>query len=657
MLDTFVLFVYGWIVGTIAVPLCYLYGLENLMWLVQYSNRVLLSLYVRLSGCDVALTRLRRANYQESALSYTSMSTLDTVELAPPLPEEIGVSSVLHTTVCRISYPRAGKVVGAVYDCRLVLNDRYLLVYQVQNSEGVGSHERVITAERLQGRVRIDRIVVQPSFLPHSGRHEAKARALHGHVLHIRACDDGPLFEGDRDVLEDSMSDPFRSSVSGGSASRGRAKHSKGSVVGSSAVMGSTTSPGSVDSDADRLSDTTHTFVVKFYYLWEQERWQTLLGAPQEVAHWRAYLRTVTTPDSFNLLLTRLLRQNMRMTALTNFIGLKLQKNFDELSVNKFPRELGGRILLDDFLIGEEVPIFSNVSSPKLVANGEMIFDFDVLYRGGATLCLRLNLTYRGFRIPHVVLSIKVIHLSARVRVSVGPPPSKVFWLGGLSPPDLRVEMHQGIQSGRGLLHRILTSLPDLSSIATNLIKLYLLHDMGLPALDDFPLPSIEKTPPSSPQGARRKTWDIGFNRHNAAAHSRCHVKATPVRPASEAAVESAAANDLEDKTRSVSARLGCTTPSASGVNAPSSGVLDVSQIAWDDENITGDVSAAITATPTPAHGGSCINSVAVAPSSSLPPNSEDGRRLRLKSKARELMRKAVKRVTGMPGVSAGGFL
>ncbi|RNF26369.1 uncharacterized protein Tco025E_01329 [Trypanosoma conorhini] len=643
MLSTFALFVYGWILGTFAVPLCYLYGLERLTLLVQYSSRILLSLYVRLSGQDVVLTHFRRPNYHESAISNTSMSTLDAMEPAPSLSEATGVSSVRHTAVCHIFYPRAGNVFGTVYDCRLVLNDKHLLVYQVQGSHGLGSHERIITSERLQGRVRVDRIVVQPSFMPHSGRRGAGA--LQGHVLHIRACDGGPLFEEDGDALEESMSETLRSTRSGGVASGGRAKHPKGQVEDNSvAGLSATGGPGSVDSsgkapgssggadsEADCRSDARYTVVVKFYYLREQERWQTLLEGPQEAARWRAYLRTVTTPDSFNLVLTRLLRQNMRTTALANFIGAQLQKKFDQLSVRKFPREIEGRIILDDFLIGEEVPIFSNVSAPRLVANGEMVFDFDLLYRGGATLCLRLNLTYRGFRIPHVVFSIKILYLAVRVRVSVGPPPSKKFWLGGLSPPDLRVEMHQGIQSGRGLLHRILTSLPDLSSIASNLLKLYLIYDMGLPALDDFPLPSVEKTPPPSPQRATRKAWDTRFSRRRAAAHGRGHVNAAPTAAASSGRV----------------------TPPATSLPAPVA--ADSPQIVRSSENSTNDLNFGTTTTPSFTRSGNRDGSFSLAPVSQLSPNSEDARRLRLKLKARELMRKAVRRVTGVPDFHAKG--
>ncbi|EAO00100.1 hypothetical protein C3747_78g105 [Trypanosoma cruzi] len=667
MLEIFMLFLYGWIAGVIAVPICYLYGLESFTQFVHCGNKVLWFLYAYLSGKDVAATHFRQTSYNESAISSTSLSALYSADSKTPLPDTTGVSPARHMSVCRLSYLTDHNVFGAAHDCRLVLHDKYLFVYEVQNSHGVGSHERVITGERLRGRVRTDRIVVQPSFLPGGSRRGGNAGAVHGHVLHIRPRDGGPLFEGDEENREGSPSVTY-ASFRGGTASNSGMTRSAKNNVGDSTVLSVNgivkSSSGSsnqekvygslavAESDAESRPGNKHTIVVKFYYMREQERWQSLLEGQQEAAQWRDYLQTITTPDSFNLVLTRLFRQNMRTTALTNFIGAKLQKKFDELSMKNFPREIEGRILLDDFLIGEEVPIFSNFSSPKIVAGGEMIFDFDLLYRGGATLCLCLNLTYRGIRIPHVVFSVKIKYLSARMRVSVGPPPSKKFWLGILSPPDIRLEVHQGMQSGRGFLHRILISLPDLSPIASNLIKLYLMHDMGLPALDDFPLPSIEKTPPSSPNASQKKKWDMRFDRHNAVARSRGQVNLKQEPPASatleEATIDGFGSNTKEESEFFSPAR----TPALKVIASVDEGTHSMGH---GDSSSTVNVSGSVLATTATLRELS--QGVLLSPSNiaSLPPNSEDGRRLRLKVKARNVMRLAVKRVRGMPESLTGG--
>lgn len=101
------------------------------------------------------------------------------------------------------------------------------------------------------------------------------------------------------------------------------------------------------------------------------------------------------------------------------------------------------------------------------------------------------------------------------MHVSIGPPPSKKFWIAGHKPPALRCDCKLGTASGKGILHRLLSSLPWVDDFFTNLLKLFLFTDMILPYLDDFPLPNVNRTPPTSPRDKIRV-----FDRRLAAAMS-----------------------------------------------------------------------------------------------------------------------------------------
>ncbi|KAK7197787.1 putative integral membrane protein conserved region (DUF2404) [Novymonas esmeraldas] len=251
--------------------------------------------------------------------------------------------------------------------------------------------------------------------------------------------------------------------------------------------------------------------VLKFERSRESERWLSLLSGLKEARAWHDFAKSLPNPDTVNTFLSRFFFQNMRLNGLSDALIKQIRKKLQELPAKKFPRDLGGDLILDDFLIGTQIPWISDVSEPTVSANGEVGFDFNLLYKGGEggfTLFFRLALTYRGLRIPHVVFSVKLLELEATVHLSIGPPPSKKFWIGGHKPPILRLEVHQGCASGKGVLHRVLTALPDLSGIMTNLIKLYLFSDMVLPYMDDFPLPSVVKSPKGSQADLRVRTFD-----------------------------------------------------------------------------------------------------------------------------------------------------
>ncbi|KAG5505621.1 hypothetical protein JIQ42_08387 [Leishmania sp. Namibia] len=251
--------------------------------------------------------------------------------------------------------------------------------------------------------------------------------------------------------------------------------------------------------------------IIKFERSRESERWYTLLSGLKEAQAWHDYAKSMPNPNTINTFLSRFVFQNMRLDGLSDALISQVRKKLRELPAKKFPRDLGGDIILDDFLIGTQIPWISDVSEPRVSANGEVGFDFNLFYKGGEggfSLFFRLALTYCGIRIPHVVFSVKLLEVETTVHVSIGPPPSKIFWIGAHKPPIIRLEVHQGCASGKGVLHRMLTALPNLSGIVTNLIKLYLFTDMVLPYMDDFPLPSVVKSPKGSFADLRVRAFD-----------------------------------------------------------------------------------------------------------------------------------------------------
>ncbi|KAI5688955.1 hypothetical protein MNV84_01632 [Leishmania braziliensis] len=251
--------------------------------------------------------------------------------------------------------------------------------------------------------------------------------------------------------------------------------------------------------------------IIKFERSRENERWHTLLSGLKEAQAWHEYAKALPNPDTLNMFLSRFFFQNMRLDNFSDVLIKLVRKQLRELPSKKFPRDLGGELILDDFLIGTQIPWISNVSEPRVSANGEVGFDFNLVYKGGEggfSLFFRLALTYCGIHIPHIVFSVKLLELETTMHVSIGPPPSKKFWIGAHKLPIVRLEVHQGCASGRGVLHRILTALPNLSGIVTNLIKLYLFSDMVLPYMDDFPLPSVVKSPKASFADLRVRAFD-----------------------------------------------------------------------------------------------------------------------------------------------------
>lgn len=277
--------------------------------------------------------------------------------------------------------------------------------------------------------------------------------------------------------------------------------------------------PGGGVGGVDLLS--WNALVLEFSDPRQAEMWYTVLKNLDEVESWREYLRNIPISDTLNTFLGRLLFPSFRQKGLERMITRMIREKLVEVTARKFPRFLTGGIHLDDFVLGASIPWVSEVSKPAMSTHGEIGFDLNILYKGegsGFVLFFRFALSYRGIRIPRFILSIKLLELQASLHISIGPPPSKKIWVGLHRPPILRIQANQGCASGKGLLHRFLTSLPDMSGIVCNLLRLYLFSEMILPEMDDFPLPSIEETTETLPATESKKPAKGNYFDHARAA-------------------------------------------------------------------------------------------------------------------------------------------
>ncbi|KAG5509884.1 hypothetical protein JKF63_07529 [Porcisia hertigi] len=222
-----------------------------------------------------------------------------------------------------------------------------------------------------------------------------------------------------------------------------------------------------------------------------QERWFNLLQSTSQSAQWRDFIAHLPQFDVFNLLVARLFFENSRANALHDLLEEKLKKKLERVS-KSLPPKLRGSICLDALDVGGEIPLIQNVSDPAPSKCGDTEFDFDVLYRGGLALKIRFAVVYRDIRLPDIIFSFKVLELAGRMRFVVGPPPTRKFWLGGPQPPQLRLEFTQEVASHEGILNTVLKLLPDMSQLASNIVKVMLFEDMVFPNMDDFPWPVFD---------------------------------------------------------------------------------------------------------------------------------------------------------------------
>nr|CCD12182.1 unnamed protein product [Trypanosoma congolense IL3000] len=229
----------------------------------------------------------------------------------------------------------------------------------------------------------------------------------------------------------------------------------------------------------------------------EVERWYNLLQENSQSVEWCGYIKRLTCVDTFNLVAARLYFANTGTSSLRDLLVRKIRRKLRKVS-NKLPKHMNGQIRLNRLELGEEIPLIDSVCEPVISPNGELEFDFNMLYRGGLTFSLCFNITYRGINVPDITFNVKVLRLSNQMRLSVGPPPSAKVWLSSPQTPHLQLEFAREVAECDGFLYSLLKLLPDMSAIMTTVVKVKLFEDMVLPSMEDFPLPCISYSPPSS---------------------------------------------------------------------------------------------------------------------------------------------------------------
>lgn len=552
---------WGWVAGITGVVLCLLYGFDTLLFIMRLPRRLWSRVpfggggqkAVPASPVDASMDRhnaASQAKWLEAARkSKRSLREQGLEGVVAGATSE--VSQLKLASTCILSWYEDGAT-GIPVRCRFVLTGSDLSIYEVLPSGGGGGpsletgtadgsergekggkgkadgdDRNVASAEHLRGVTDVGRLHVHFIKAPPKNKNKPN-NPFTGRLVVLTTADKQPVV-GAREAGDDGGAPrgPCRSPLehSLGAVSSGTPASAtpelRPCATGSASQGPSDAVPGGAAAAASRRGMSGWTsVVVKFRDSRESERWYTLLRGLKQANAWREAAKSLPNPDTANALLSRFLFQNMQGEGLAQAIKKLIQKQLKKISINKFPRDVTGEILLDSFDIGKCIPWISDVSEPTVSTNGEFGFDFNIHYKAnddGFVLRFRCALAYRDVRVPHFTVSLKLHELEGTVHVSIGPPPSKKFWIAGCRPPILRVEVHQGCASGRGLLHRILTSLPDLSGIATNLLKLYFLSQMVLPYMDDFPLPNFEKTPKTSPRASPKTRV---FDRRRAAEKS-----------------------------------------------------------------------------------------------------------------------------------------
>lgn len=251
----------------------------------------------------------------------------------------------------------------------------------------------------------------------------------------------------------------------------------------------------STSGTATALLTDCRRLVIRFPTRRELDRWYNVLATTERSYEWRKFLRTLPSMDLFNLVTARIFFENSTGPALSEVIRKKIAKKLRHVNL---PRPVHGVIRVAHVKLGGEVPLISNVSHASVSANGEVGFDFDVLYRGGFQAVFVADLLVRALKVPQLLLYVTVLELGGRVHVSLGPPPSNKLWVGFHSPPNIRLEFAQETTTHEGVLSSLLSLLPDMSDLITRIVKVELFEDLLLPNLDDFPLPNVADDSSSS---------------------------------------------------------------------------------------------------------------------------------------------------------------
>lgn len=418
------------------------------------------------------------------------------------------------------SFRATGGFLGEPIRCKIQLQKTEIHVYEQLSSRGAGAggnapakHRLGNQAEHFRGKILLSSFTVDRKK---PVTNAPKVSAPSNRILFISSKTKKPLltrrmdltqqFSPEANIFSESESDEpisFFKTITPSSI--------KNSPPGLD-LLGLTNDDSPVNNIASCDLHCWKAMMIEFESPFEAEQWKTVMEGLVEVEAWRRAVKKMPNTDTLNVLLYRLLFPSTRRSGVEMFLRKSIQEKLAEIPALKFPRFIKGTIELDDFILGVSLPSISEISNPVKSLNGEVGFDFNLLYKGeagGFTLYFKFALFFHGIPIPHFILSIKLLELQATIHISIGAPPSKKIWIAGHRPPVLRVQCDQGCASGKGLLHRILTSLPDLSGICGNLLRLYLFSEMILPEMDDYALLSFVSTGPvQTPESSKPMTFD-----------------------------------------------------------------------------------------------------------------------------------------------------
>ena len=235
---------------------------------------------------------------------------------------------------------------------------------------------------------------------------------------------------------------------------------------------------------------------IKFETVRELDRWNNVIHATDRTLAWRQHVKSLPSIDVFNVLASRILFELNNGPEFTDLIKAKITK---KLKTVKLP--LKGVLTLNEVRVGSEIPFINGVSFLSYNTTGEIGFDFNLTYKGGFFLQLCAQLEVRGHHLPPVIISVQIESLEGNIHLSIGGPPSDKAWIGFHEAPKIQLTIKQEVYTGkeRGILSTLVSAIPDLSDLISDVVKVKLFEDMILPNMDDVPLPDVKKTPPSTP--------------------------------------------------------------------------------------------------------------------------------------------------------------
>ncbi|EPY33249.1 hypothetical protein STCU_02379 [Strigomonas culicis] len=418
-------------------------------------------------------------------------------------------------------------VVGTVIQCRAVMYSNTMTFYMVDALDTLPDRRQMVQAEHLFGRINRSCVEVGSKKLSKYHRHintDSLTASVKGKCIILTAKDGVPLFLPDAERLlqlrlnrirEEQQARSIRyhhhlhHSAGGGDSPTHLTEAAQPLAVSKDGLMHSFDKVGAAVAEegegplalynptANKANPTPldistwRTIAIKFPTRRETERWLNLLQANARTEQFQEYLTHMPQRDVFNILITRLFFENTSSNRLHDILTEKIQDKFAAIS-RSLGHNVKGNIYLDGLVIGGEVPLISSVSEGTISPSGDFEFGFDILYRGGLVLLVHFAITYRDIKVPDIVFTIRVLELAGRMRMNIGPPHTHKFWLGCPRPPELRLDISQEVVK-EGLLGNLISLLPDLGEIISNVVREKIFEDMILPKYDDFPWPSFDE--------------------------------------------------------------------------------------------------------------------------------------------------------------------